>query len=555
MTTRSARSITVLVALVALVGGLYWLLFILEYGLSFSQDSTDYMMSALRMRYAADYYVNPLWPPLYSLLLSVFMLFKPFPADAAALFAGLSIVIQLVLLALTLRRIGTDWIAQILAIVALATFAPFLYMYKWVWSEVPFSLLTTAAFYFLLRHIDNRKILDFALCTLFVALASLTRYIGISTLVILLGYAVFVVFTASDRRVAARNYISLSAAGFAPLLIYLVWNRARSGTFFGERVASDVTVGENIRLVLQTLFGDFGVWMLLLLVIAVGLYAWMFSRRSSDAVKRRLTAMTFMLSFAILYTGLVIYSASSAKIDPIDTRYFSPVHFIPFLFILCGFEWFLPRWASAKSGVVQKNIPRVVLYGLVLGLIVANLGDVSERRRDIEKNRDIGTSHHEAGYDKSPTAVELAKLFNLILERDGELTITVVHDYVKIPPRPSVGRSLFFRESSIRYGNNGGFKFEQVGDGEFTLWLTTKDGRRKPIRYKSLPPVNSEVQLVSELRALMEREGIDHMWLLLYRHLTMLFGERIDEVAASELEVPYKLRIIPYSIHELRLRD
>jgi len=127
-----------------------------------------------------------------------------------------------------------------------------------------------------------------------------------------------------------------------------------------------------------------------------------------------------------------------------------------------------------------------------------------------------------------------------------------VHDYRLIPPRPAVGRSLFYRASSIVPSLRRGATFDGISDGDYTLWVT-RDARRFPIHCRAIPRVTSDRELVTELRLLLEREGCDRLWLLLYQHKSMLVGAELPALVTEEMDDDY-FYIPPYSVHELTLR-
>jgi len=510
---RVLKYLRLLPTLAALLCGLYWFAFIDTYGLSFSFDSTEYMARALAMHHAGDYDVNPLWPPLYTWVLTVAMHVRPFPADAAAMVAGISIVAQLVLFALILRHITAEVIASLLAVVALASFAPFLYMYSWVWSEALFSTLLTAAFYFFVLFEEKRRTRYLLLCAAAVAFSSLARYVGLSAIVLFMAYIASYVAVALRTNGPIRRYVAAAIVAGAPLATCLLINGVRSGAFFGAREVATVSFMNNVELMVATLSEDLSLWMALLLVISVPACGVLFWRRQFGRARRALLLVAAGAGVLLAYVAFLLYATSTVHLDPVGTRYFSPIYFLPFLFVVaaCGTALDIARYQRASW---KLRLPfQAVLYSLLVCVIVGGARSVLDHREAVKLEGE-NTPHHVSGYDASATPSALARLFHRILERDGEMTIVVVFDYGMLRPRPAIGRSLFYRESSIQDGSVDHVEFV-IDDGEdFTLWLVGEAGSRRAIHCRAVPRVSTGEEGFIELRRLADRENVERLYVL-----------------------------------------
>jgi hypothetical protein len=167
-----------LVAVMALGLGLFWLVFIRSFGLAFTPDSIQYMTYALKMHYASEFSATPFWPPMYPILINLSMFANAFPAEAAALLSGITMIIFLFVFTLILRNYSRDLILIGLFLLALFTLDDFLHSYKFALSEATFSLFLLLNFYFLIRHFETGRLKHYAFAALFTSLAALTRYIG-----------------------------------------------------------------------------------------------------------------------------------------------------------------------------------------------------------------------------------------------------------------------------------------------------------------------------------------------------------------------------------------
>ncbi|EDN69287.1 membrane protein [Beggiatoa sp. PS] len=126
--------------IIAICLGFIGLIFIDTVGLNFSPDSMDYMTYAMEMHYALDFSVSPLWPPAYPFLINLFMFFNPFPAEAAALLSGISILLFFIIFTLILKRFSQNVFLNSLFLLTLFTFIGLSPIFLLVSSEVPFSL-------------------------------------------------------------------------------------------------------------------------------------------------------------------------------------------------------------------------------------------------------------------------------------------------------------------------------------------------------------------------------------------------------------------------------
>jgi hypothetical protein len=151
-----------LVAVLALGLGLFWLIFIRSFGLAFTPDSIQYMSYAMKLRYASEFSLTPFWPPMYPILINLAMYANGFPAEAAALLSGLTMILFLFVFTSTLRNYSDDFILIGLFLITLFTFDRFLHSYKFALSEASFSLFLLLNFYFVIKHYETKR--EFLFC-------------------------------------------------------------------------------------------------------------------------------------------------------------------------------------------------------------------------------------------------------------------------------------------------------------------------------------------------------------------------------------------------------
>ena len=247
---RRPDRLTLLIAVIAVAGAAGVLLRQSEWGVGLSGDSVSYVSTARSLLAGEGFTVWSGWPyqnypPLYPLALALTGVFGADPADAAG---GLNAVLfGLVVLAaaLWLRRLGASAFLVAWAASALALSYPLTLVSARAISEPLFilcTLLAIAALDAFLRRGRRSLLLLTAVC---LALACLTRYLGIAFLVGAL--AVLLLRRESSRGERWAPAAICAAVALAPLCLWMLRNLLLTGTPARNVSAADVSLAFNLK--------------------------------------------------------------------------------------------------------------------------------------------------------------------------------------------------------------------------------------------------------------------------------------------------------------------
>jgi hypothetical protein len=335
------------------------------YGPGLSPDSVAYTATARHIAAGLgvlSYDNTPLvdQPPLYPALLAlVRVLGGADPLASArwvnALLAALTVLAVAALLAPRVRSQALFGLGVALVVVARPLFAVASYSL----SEPLFILLCTLFLLLADRYAARRSLGALLLLAGAAALATLTRYVGVT----LIGTGGLLLLLERGRtwrgRVARAALFGLVAA--APVAGWLARNVTAAGSLMGPRAPSRTTLAEALRHTLAT----FGGWAVapddlndvqdvlpdlrpLLALPAAGLPA----APTTGAPARAWHPLLPVGLFAALYLALLLYTSTSVLYDRIGDRLLAPL-FVPLLVLLLGA---LDGWARAGGRVRRAAV-------------------------------------------------------------------------------------------------------------------------------------------------------------------------------------------------------
>jgi hypothetical protein len=552
-----------LVVVLALVPGLFWLIFIRSFGLAFTPDSIQYMTYAMKMRYASEFSVTPFWPPMYPILINLVMYAKGFPADAAALLSGLTMVLFLFVLALILRNYSKDIILIGLFLLTLFTFDGFLHSYKFALSEAPFSLFLLLNFYSVIKHYETKKLKYYIFAALFTSLAALTRYIGYGLIATLFIYTLhFLYANRDDKSISAKTYLLWNSLSYIPSLLYLMRNFAIWQTLHGPRVSPFRTLYYNLEQTFKVLGKELNLFLLALLVIALVLFIFLVRSRGQPERNRYVLPLAYIAFFVGLYLAMLLYVTTQTAVVKIQTRYFSPIYFHLFIFVFISFQGALRIGIEdERLEAIYKSALQVAVYGLTLAALIVQIRYFGEFMDGIARKQHERASHVDAGYDASLTSKGFQPLLKDLVANQDELYLSVVA--FQGPHRAS---AFLFREALLDDRAFTDFSFEDIqstfpfweGDilqgTDFTLAFR-ENGYDKSIFYRDLSPLETDEQLLNAIRGTLSREdNIDSLWLIVYENEELLrVGRNVADVLPEDLQIRSRESIEPYAIYEFAL--
>ena len=204
-------------------------------GVGMVSDSVNYINGARFIARGEGYYresgggtLKPItnFPPLYSILLSVPILFGIDEISAVWVFSFVFYVLNVMLTGLLIRRItGSSWLG-LAASVLFTCSKPFLYFQVFAMSEPLFFFCMLLVFYLLAVGMESDDGFIWFLCGLFSGAAFLTRYVGAVSLAAVLVVLLFLSPPAVRKWKAALQVL----AGALPLMAaWLIRNYLVSG--------------------------------------------------------------------------------------------------------------------------------------------------------------------------------------------------------------------------------------------------------------------------------------------------------------------------------------
>lgn len=525
--------------------GFFWLIFIYSSGLQFSADSGHYLGYALDMHYDGNYFVHAQRPPLYPFLINLFMYFDGFPAGAAALVSGISMILLLVVFALILQKFSKDIFLNSLFLIVFFIFDKFLYVFKFAWSEVPFSLFLILNFYFVIRHHETKKIKHYVFSAIFVSLAALTRYMGYSLIAAFFIYTLYFLYiNRRSKNISAKKYLLLNTISYLPIILFLIRNYLFLKTFHGPRTSAHLTVFQNCIEVFKVLGENLCSYLLMLLIMSIVFYI-LFKKKDIKPGENKTTfSLSYILLIAAIYIGMMVYSTSSVRLDPISIRYFSPIYafFFLFVFIIYSLVVHSPMWADKKPA---GNFIKIFFYCIVFAILIGHSRGFFIFMDNIYKNRYVTDCNPmSAGYETSPAMKKMNAHFTDIITRQDKLYIVAVHEHINRATYPHLARTHLFRRGLIKASSASGFTFKNINPMGFTINFLLNN-KRKLIIYRHLPLTNIGRTLFKRLMRMMQRQKINSVYLVAsaVKNSKAVMIKEISRYLPMKLHVHYREKI------------
>lgn len=396
VTCSSRRGICTIALLVlpAAVAGLLIGLTLVRFGIAVSPDSTVYFAAARSLLggsgfRSVDGGPYTLFPPALPALLAVISL-PGTSLTAASIVINVASAFASVLLAgLTVLRATRSRLAAFLVSCTGLISLPFLSVWFYAWSEPIFILSLLLFLYFGQYYLAKPSLtlsLGLAGC---VAIASLTRYVGV--VLVVPGLFLLAIAHRSKLKEAIRESIAFTAVSTAPIAVWLVRNLYLSNTLRGERYALSASGAENRYAALSTLLS----WLIphnrltvghptsvaigaLFCIVGISIY-FVSARRLPYVYGFTVIWFAFNVSF-YLFALLVISSQTGTEV--IEERYIAPIY-IPTSITIIIFLYYLYRQVPRRHRLMAL-IPSLVV--LVAGLVFHSLPLTVEAIRRLPPN-------------------------------------------------------------------------------------------------------------------------------------------------------------------------
>lgn len=517
--------------LFAFAGGVCWILFFGIHGAEITPDSALHMKYARNMRYAGDFFVDPIVPPLYPVIFHLLLYAIPHPADAGTLLSGLCLLAGLLLFVRLLRLGGSGAWWNVLFTAALASGSGVLRVYTFVWTEPLYAVFFMSALVFAALAWERRRPEYFIPVALFASAAAMTRYVGYSLIAILIAWgALYSLTRRSPGRRALFLPVGAMLAACVPSLLWVIRNRRASGTPHGERVYEISPVGPYVRELADTLAGDFGAAGLALLIAATVL----FSVRTVSELRetRRVSSpwIALLPVLAVIYYALLLRSKSTIYISsPITSRYAFPAYFPMAAFVCLSFARGIAPSGSGMTGAARWQTAAF----FATFILVQSAGLL--RSLDTIKDRAGSEADHAApGFDRSRSCEEIGAYLSAAFAESDEVHVASAYQWQKGKTDPRMADTLFYRGSLYRRIGARGVRIVRDAPHDFTVEFGI-DGRPKRLVYLDIGRVRS----IEELEGRVGRRARDCDGRSLHLFVALKpGGDLIDPLAKRERLLP-----------------
>ncbi len=362
-------------------------LLITQAGPGISPDSTGYISAAENIFSGKGFYIGygessypyTVWPPLYPLLIASLM-HLGFDAEQAArlipIFSFGLLMFPVFFLGREIEGDLTGYLSCIVCLVSLTLWK----ITSYAWTEMPYIFLSAMAMLCLVRYwkSDLPKIENIMLCGVFTALGMLTRYIGVT--VLLVGVLTILLKNRSRIKISIYHITLYGVISSLPIGIWVVRNILLGVPLSGGgRWGSPTSLTENIIFTISTIKRDFVPFIhdhIVWVVVGIGI-VFLFMVGTvwhRDLIKSTLLRYTkdniIVLLYVSVYLGVLIIMSTLWHFDRINFRLVSPAY--PFI-ILAGISLTLTVRYHLKAPSHKK-----CLYGIILLVTVVYIfGQVS----------------------------------------------------------------------------------------------------------------------------------------------------------------------------------
>jgi hypothetical protein len=320
---KSKIKLALLMLVTAAIPTVFLLARIISKGTYLSPDSLAYLYAGANFfEYGSflreDGSLLTLFPPLYPAAIAVAGLFTNSLENAASLvnvacmFSGAVIVFAI------LHRLGVNNLYSMLG-----TFAVFLsydmqFIFTHVWSEVLYVPVTLIILLLCCRN-TKYPVSTGAMLGIFVGCAFLTRYVGISLLLVaLVGLACMPMHPVRQRLKGMASVIIVSTIIIG---LWIVRNYYADGTFVGPRAAApiytltDALEQTSVAIGRYIIPGDFPIKLAASIIIILIFIS--FLAIAARWTRQAVAAITPAITLIVVHAGVMIYSGVTAKVDPL----------------------------------------------------------------------------------------------------------------------------------------------------------------------------------------------------------------------------------------------
>lgn len=359
-----------------------------------SPDSVSYIKAA-RLYASGTNYNNFIEPPFYSLVLaSVKLIVRVDPLISARYVNAVLFGLIIIIAGLLLRNYVSNMALNIIGLVFIGCSTALISPSLKIWTETLFIFLSTLFLFFLSQFIKKESTIYVILMAISAALAAVTRFMGLSLIIIGMFYLIFYRRKSQSNKIV--KIILFFVVSSSPIILYFVNNYIHSGSLIGYSIVrlngyslhsmmynfyeAGLSIFETTTkwYVYEKLYSQpflFGLGLIFGLIFGYGLK------------QLEIFTVNSIMRFPIIIYCL-IYSVALFLIvgatGHIEDRYLAPI-FIPLTIILMFFieQFVLPLIKKLKFRMTRLIIYVVITFSLYL---------------PINTSYNILKNHHQFGY-------------------------------------------------------------------------------------------------------------------------------------------------------------
>ncbi|MFC2055539.1 glycosyltransferase family 39 protein [Chloroflexota bacterium] len=293
--------------------------------LGVSSDSVVYIEAARSLIAGKGYqiYEDQIihYPPAYSSLLSLVGILHHDMLQSARWLHAFLFTTNLILVGvITYLATGKSVLVMLSSILLFISSASLLEIHSMVWSEVPFLTFSLGAFLFLALYIKNHHSWMLLLSGIFLGLATVTRYVGITLLPAMIACLIFNV----NRRIKLRirDSVVLLTMCLIPYLLVFLRNFIVAGNPTSREFSIHLVGAKHIKGLINTLYNFWfpidvnvkykAVFLALgiFLLVAGSLIVYTRGRQNQQEASIFKSLNIFTMIFIVTYISFVLFSIS-----------------------------------------------------------------------------------------------------------------------------------------------------------------------------------------------------------------------------------------------------
>lgn len=369
-------------------------------------DSVNYIAAARSIVSGSGITIfnnNPLvlYPPLYPICLaSIDLSIGIDPIDSVGIFNAILFGIIIYLTGLLIfKHMNSSVILSLLGTSTILFGVPLIVVTLLAMSEPLFILLVLVYLIIIELYIERQNLITLLILSFTVALACLTRYIGV--FLIITGASTIILLNKNKISLRLKDLAVFVSISIIPITVYLIRNYFLSGTFAGSRPTSKFSLWQNISFTYNTIlswyspkrvFFDSSIFALLLIIAGL-LVVWIILLNRKK-ILRILVKYFNLISVIIIYLLFLIFSSTTVAYNTIGNRLLSPV-FIPitvFLLILGlkAFSFLIKTYSHKTYRIIVLS---AIIFLWVL-LLFPNYAQISTPLWGNEVIRELGYNEY-----------------------------------------------------------------------------------------------------------------------------------------------------------------